>query len=141
MKFWGTTFDERERSSFTEFFSCLHKPYKQPLNKLTLKDNKISYCFMLFIFGGPCHLSSVLGTIFSSENRFFSQLWNSIIFLSYYYPINIVNIKILCLCAVSSPKLHTAPLSIDILNLHLFLQMVWLKTSLVNNPKDIIPTL
>ena len=28
------------------------------LKKLTLKDNTVSYCFPLFMFGGPCHLSS-----------------------------------------------------------------------------------
>ena len=26
------------------------------MNKLTLKDETISYWFTLFIFGGPCHL-------------------------------------------------------------------------------------
>ena len=35
-------------------FSRLNK-----LNKQTeLKDNTISYCFSLYICGGPCHLSS-----------------------------------------------------------------------------------
>ena len=28
------------------------------INKLTLKDNTVSYCFTSFKCGGPCHLSS-----------------------------------------------------------------------------------
>ena len=45
-------------------FKCLNKLNKQTvcfhdwINKLTLKDNTISYCFTLFIGGGPCLLFS-----------------------------------------------------------------------------------
>ena len=44
------------------FFLCLNKLNKlscfhDRINKLTLKDNTVSYCFSLFICGGPCHLS------------------------------------------------------------------------------------
>ena len=48
------------------------------INKLTLKDNTVSYCFTLFIFGGPCHLSVgpnlVLGAFFSSEQLVYSVI-------------------------------------------------------------------
>ena len=36
------------------------------------KDNTISYCFTLFIFGRPCHFSSVSLTL---KNNLFIQLW------------------------------------------------------------------
>ena len=47
------------------------------MNKLTLKDNTISHCFTLFIFGGPCHLSSFrqcYGNIIFPQKSFFYAL-------------------------------------------------------------------
>ena len=63
ISFWGSNFNQK--------FDCLTD---QP------GDNTISYCFTLFIRGGPCHLSSpnsVLETLFSSENSLFIQLWKN----------------------------------------------------------------
>ena len=54
------------------------------------KNNANLYSFNLFTCGGPCHLSSVLGTLFSSENSLFIHLWSL-----YYHLFNIVNIEIL----------------------------------------------
>ena len=36
----------------------LNKHWMNRINKVTLKDNTVSYCFTLFICGGPCHPSS-----------------------------------------------------------------------------------
>ena len=48
------------------------------INKLALKENSVSHCLTLCICGGPCHLSNcVLGTLFSSENSLFIQLWKN----------------------------------------------------------------
>ena len=84
----------RKRSSSTFFFFfCLNKLN----NQIDLKDNKTSNCLTLFICGGPCHLSSFKqcsGTLFSSENSLFIQLWGKQTFLSlYHYFIKFVNIK------------------------------------------------
>ena len=88
-------------TSSTDFL-CLIKLNKQTLhiqkwmnwiNKLTIKDKAISYCFTLFISGRPCHLSSFKhcsGTLFSSKNSLFIRWWKKI-------NINIVNMKILSL--------------------------------------------
>ena len=71
------------------------------LSKQTLCfHDLITSCFTLFIYGGPCHLSSfnVLGTIFFSVNSLFNHLWKNYICLTlYYHLINIVNINILSL--------------------------------------------
>ena len=69
----------RERSSLTDFNDWING-----INKLTFKDNTISYCFALFIFGGPCHLSNFKQcTIFSSQTSVFIQekmnIWLGII--------------------------------------------------------------
>ena len=55
------------------------------VNKLTLKDNTFSYCFTLFICGGPCHLFQL--------QSYFPLRTTYRIFLSlHHYLINIVNI-------------------------------------------------
>ena len=65
------------------------------INKLNLKDNRVSYCFNLFICGGPCHLSSFqqcsLDLIFLWEQLVYSVMEKSL----YDFLINIVKIKIL----------------------------------------------
>ena len=61
------------------------------LNKLTLKDTTVSYCFILFLCGGPCHLQTVFwDLIFLWEQLVYSVYKMFLIDL-----INIVNIKIL----------------------------------------------
>ena len=56
----------------TNSFKCGKKPW---INKLTLEGIIVSYCLILLICGGPCHVfslkNSVLGTLFSSENSLF----------------------------------------------------------------------
>ena len=84
-------------------FLCLNKLNKHSvcfndwmnwINKLTLKNNTVSYCFTLFIYGGPCHLST------NKFLRLYFPLWTAglfshgriWIFLSLYcYLIIIVN--------------------------------------------------
>ena len=44
---------QTEKKKTFGFHDCINW-----MNKLTLKDNTVSYCFALFICGGPCHLSS-----------------------------------------------------------------------------------
>ena len=69
------------------------------MNKLTLKDNTISYCFTLYIIGGLCHLvayDSVLGTCFPLRTA---------CLLIY---VNVVSIKILSLNFLY--KNYTVPL-------------------------------
>ena len=64
------------------------------INKLTLQDNTVWYCFTLLIFGGPCHLSSLnqcSWDFISSESSLFIQSWK----LFSYYHINMVNMEIL----------------------------------------------
>ena len=55
--------------------------------------------FTLFLCGGPCHSlssNSALGILFSSESSLFIQLSKKkYIFLSLYYYLYIMNIKIL----------------------------------------------
>ena len=114
--FWEEILIRREVSSTPDLF--MPKQTKQTpffhdwINKVTLNDNTLSFCFTLFICGGPCHLvsNSVLGTLFSSDNSLFIQLSKIEIFLSlYHYLINIVNILKFGVW-ISSPKLHSAPL-------------------------------
>ena len=64
---------------------------------MTLKAED-SCCFTLFIYGGPCHLSIYLQTVFwgpffPSENSLFIQLGKRL----YHNVIDIVNITILTL--------------------------------------------
>ena len=70
----------RERSSLTDIYLYLTQTkwtnslcFHDWINKLTIKDSTVSYCFTLLICGGPCHLSSfkVLTNLFSSENSLF----------------------------------------------------------------------
>ena len=42
---------------FGEEFNSEERDLHYSTDKLTLKNNTISYCFTLFIFGGPCHIS------------------------------------------------------------------------------------
>ena len=77
VKFWWWHFNWCERSSLNYF--CV---YTNQVNKLSLFSwlNKqthktISYCFTLFMFGGPCHLSIFKQTLFSCENSLFIRLW------------------------------------------------------------------
>ena len=69
--------------------------------KLTLMDKTITYCFALFIFGGPCHLSSFTqcfgDLIFVREQLVYSVMEEYIIHILYDYLIDIVNMKILSL--------------------------------------------
>ena len=84
------------------------------LNKLTLKDNTISYCITLFTcVSDPATLlasNSVPGTLFSSENGLFVQLWANkdgwicIITSLILYVLHF-------LIWISSPELHGAPLT------------------------------
>ena len=61
----------------------------------------------MFTCGGLCH--RFLGTLFSSENSLFIQIWEKK--KLDHYLINVVNIKIrMC---ISSPRLHSAPLKRD----------------------------
>ena len=58
------------------------------MNKLTLKGNKISYCFTLYVADPATFLASnsVLGPYFSSENSlFFFTHGKKYIFQSLYY--------------------------------------------------------
>ena len=79
---WGQKVSSEEKDIDHWFYLCLNKMIKikskSPslhnwINKLTLKDNTISYSFTLFICGGPCHLSSfkqlcaVIGTLWLSN--------------------------------------------------------------------------
>ena len=59
----------RERSILTDF---IFYAKTNEINKLTLKDNTVSYCFTLFTCGGPCHLSS-----------FKTVFWTLFFFLSF----------------------------------------------------------
>ena len=56
----GRNFRIRNQKSKTDsFILCINKlSLSSRLNKLILNDNTLSYCFTLFICGGPCHPSS-----------------------------------------------------------------------------------
>ena len=99
-------------------FLCLNKLNKHSvcfndwmnwINKLTLKNNTVSYCFTLFIYGGPCHLSTnkflrLYFPLWTAGLFSHSRIW---IFLSLYcYLIIIVNGSEFLL----QKKLHTGPL-------------------------------
>ena len=52
----GKVLIRRERSPLTAYTNSPHVLYW--INRPTVKDNTISYCFALFVFGGPHHISS-----------------------------------------------------------------------------------
>ena len=71
------------------------------INKLSSKAKTITFCFTLFICGGPCHLSCIKqctgDLIFLSEQLVYSIMGKKMSLSLYYYLINIVNITILSL--------------------------------------------
>ena len=73
------------------------------INKLTLKD--FSYCFNLFMFGGPCHLSDgILASKKCSGDLIF--LWEQRV-----YPVMKKNINWYCEYQNSDFELRSAPLN------------------------------
>ena len=70
--FWGKKFQSNTLTEQTKSTNT-HDWKKQ--NKLTLKDNTVSYCFPLFIWGGPCHLSS-----FKQCSRDLIFLWEQLVY-------------------------------------------------------------
>ena len=74
-----------------------HSCYHDWINKLTWKDNTISYCFILLICGGPCHLANFKqyfgDLIFLLEQLVYSAIENKYFFN--YFLINILSVNIL----------------------------------------------
>ena len=76
-----------------------HAVYKGSYDSLNKLNNTTSYCFTLFICGGPCHLSRFKQCpwdLLSSENSLFIQLWKKEKDLGLFlYLSNILNDKII----------------------------------------------
>ena len=70
--------------------------FHDSINTLTLNNNTILHCLTLSTCGGPCHLSS------------FNQYSGDLIFLWEQLVYSVMGKN----CCISSPKLHSAPLTI-----------------------------
>ena len=76
-------------SKWTFWFSWLNWPWR------TTQLHTVWLCLHLVDPDTFLATNSVVGTLFSSEDSLFIQLWKNIYFCLYYYLINSVNIKIL----------------------------------------------